>query len=98
MTRPHPRRCRSRAGAAGGHAGRQPQHLGAHTKTEGLASDISADAREFEAARAGIAASSEEEEEEEEAPEAEAAPEHEAPALAMPQGVSTVIAPPELAQ
>ena len=70
--------------------------MGAHTKTEGLASDISADAREFEAARAGIATSSEEEEEQEEGPEA--APEHEAPALAMPQGVSTVTAPPELAQ
>ena len=50
--------------------------MGGHTKTEGLATDISADAREYETQRAGIATSSEEEEEDlgPEAPVVEAPP------------------------
>lgn len=92
-----PRCARARAGAAGGHAGRQAAHLGSHTKTESLATDISADAREYEEARAGIMPEAEQEEEEEDTGPEEA-PVLDAPPMTVPQGVSSVVAPPELAQ
>jgi hypothetical protein len=44
-------------------------HGGAHTKTEGLETDISADVREFDTARAGLSVSEGEEELEESLPQ-----------------------------
>jgi hypothetical protein len=79
----------------GGRALRAAAHGGPHTKTEGLDSDIAADAREYDAARAGLSASEEEEAEEEELPEGVAV-QPVAPPL-TPQGVTAVLTmPPEL--
>jgi hypothetical protein len=78
----------------GGRALRAAAHGGPHTKTEGLGSDIAADAREYDAARAGLSMS-EEEAEQEELPEGVAV-QPVAPPL-TPQGVTVVVTmPPEL--
>ncbi len=82
--------------SAGGRRLRHLAHGGAHTKTEGLATDMSQDAREFEAARAGLSVSEEEEEEEEEEVPEGVAVQPVAPPL-TPQGVTVhVTMPPEL--
>ena len=79
-----------------GQRARARAHGGSHTKTEGLATDMSADAREYETARAGLSVSEGEEEEEEALPEGVSV-QPVAPPL-TPHGVQAagVKVPPEL--
>ena len=84
----------------GGRATRALHHGGPHTKTESLESDIAADAREYEAARAGLSLGEEEEEQEEEqnTEDAKAAgvPVNPVAPPLTPSGVSATVMPSEL--